>query len=70
LVSKVRAFEPPPGFEYILFDRTDPAQNVHRLYLVGWLPTLFEDGAVVLVWGRKGSSQRVRVQLFASLEEA
>jgi len=61
---------PPPDFDYVLFDRTDPTQNVRRFYLVGWLPTLFDDGAVVLVWGRKGSSQRVRVLLFGSLEEA
>ena len=61
---------PPPDFDYVLFDRTDLALNAHRFYLVGWLPTLFEDGAVVLIWGRKGSSQRVRVLPFGSLEEA
>jgi hypothetical protein len=43
---------PPPDIDYVLFDRTDPAKNVHRYYLVGWLPTLFDDGVVVLVWGR------------------
>jgi predicted DNA-binding WGR domain protein len=65
-----RRSSPPPGFAYVLFDRADASQNAHRFYLAGWLPTLFEDGAVVLVWGRKGSIQRVRVLPFGSLDEA
>ena len=61
---------PPPGFHYVLFDRTEPEKNVQRFYLVGWLPTLLDDGAVVRLYGRKGSSQRTLTTPFASLAEA
>jgi hypothetical protein len=50
--------------------RADRAKNVHRFYLIGWLPRLFGDGAVASVWGRKGSSQRRRLLPFGSLEKA
>ncbi len=60
----------PEDFRFVLFDRTDPPQNASRFYLVGWLPTLLDDGAVVIMYGRKGSSQRMRILPFASLEAA
>jgi predicted DNA-binding WGR domain protein len=62
--------KPPAGFDFVLFDRTDHAENADRYYLIGWLPTLFAAGSVVTVWGRKSSSQRTRVLEFASLEAA
>ncbi len=62
--------QPPAGFTHVLFDKVDPANNSRRFYLVGWLPTLFADGAVVLCWGRKGESQRVRVLNYPSLAAA
>lgn len=61
---------PPAGFRFVLFDRTEPGQNVYRYYLVAWWPTLFEEGAVVRAYGRKGISQTVRLTPFASLAEA
>jgi predicted DNA-binding WGR domain protein len=61
---------PPPGFDFVLFDRTDHAANADRYYLIGWLPTLFASGLVVMCWGRKGSSQRTRVLEYASLDAA
>ncbi len=60
----------PEGFRFVLFDRTDPPMNASRYYLIGWLPTLLDDGAVVMLYGRKGSSQRTRILPFASLEAA
>lgn len=61
---------PFPGFRFVLFDRTDPVQNVQRFYLVAWLPTLFEEGAVVRMFGRKSVSQRLYSTPFPSLTEA
>lgn len=45
---------PPPGFTYALFDRVSPARNENRFYRIGWQPTLFDAGAVVRIYGRKG----------------
>ncbi len=61
---------PPPGFRFVLFDRTEPAQNTYRFYLIGWLPTLFDDGAVVRLYGRKGATQKVLMTPFPSIEQA
>jgi hypothetical protein len=61
---------PPSDFRCVLFDRTDPPKNAQRFYLVGWLPTLLDDGAVVMMYGRKGASQRTRILPFASLAVA
>lgn len=61
---------PLPDFHFVLFDRTDPVQNVQRFYLVAWLPTLFEEGAVVRIFGRKSVSQRLYSTPFPSLAEA
>jgi hypothetical protein len=44
------------GFRaYVRFQSTDPQQNRLRFYDLRWQPTLFGDGALVRVWGRKGS---------------
>lgn len=61
---------PPPGFQYILFERIEPEQNVARYYYLAFVPTLLGP-AVVRLWGRKGYSQRAATpKPFASLEEA
>jgi len=61
---------PLPGFRYVLLDRTDPPLNARRYYLVGWTATLFDEHAVICLYGRKGSSQRVRSYTFNSLDAA
>ena len=58
-------------FSYLLFDLTDPAKNRHRFYYLAWQPTLFDRGAVVRVYGRKGGQQHVLSAVpFASLDDA
>ncbi len=62
---------PPEDFRYILFERVDRAENMARYYLLGWQPTLFDQGAVIRVYGRKNGFQRVLIpQPFDSLDEA
>ncbi len=61
---------PPADFSFVLLDRTEPAKNAQRFYLVGWLPTLFDEGAVVRLYGRKGTTQRARATPFPSIIEA
>jgi predicted DNA-binding WGR domain protein len=60
----------PEGWRYTLLDRTDRTQNMDRFYLVGWLPTLFDEGALVRMYGRKGSWQRLRITPYPSLTAA
>jgi predicted DNA-binding WGR domain protein len=63
--------QPPPDFHYVIFERIDPANNVARYYVICWMPTLFDTGAVVRIYGRKGKSQKIMApQPFASLDEA
>ena len=62
--------EPPAGFRSALFERIEPQKNMRRVYLVGWHPTLFDEGAVVRLFGRKGQSQHVIFKAYPSLEEA
>jgi predicted DNA-binding WGR domain protein len=62
---------PPADFRFILFERVRPEQNESRFYYLAYLPTLLDDGAVIRLFGRKGSTQRaVTPQPFESLEEA
>ncbi len=63
---------PPEDFRFVLFERVDRAENMARYYLVGWQPTLFDQGAVVRFYGRKnGVQQQVMTpQPFDSLAEA
>ena len=62
---------PPPGFRFILFERTNQAENELRFYYLGWQATLFDAGAVVRLYGRKGETQHlITPQPFSSLEEA
>ena len=63
--------KPPPGFRFVIFERIDPSKNMARYYMVGWLPTLFDTGAVVRIYGRKGGAQQIMApQSFDSLDEA
>lgn len=41
------------NFGYLLFERSNPAQNEYRFYYVAWQPSLFDDGVVVRIAGRK-----------------
>jgi predicted DNA-binding WGR domain protein len=61
---------PPQNFRFVLFDRTDRSKNAHRFYWVGWQPTLFDERAVVRIYGRKGETQRTVTTPFDSLEQA
>ena len=60
----------PSDFRFVLFECVEPEENVHRFYLVAWLPTLFEEGAIVGVYGCKGGAQRTLTTPFPSLTEA
>lgn len=63
--------EPSDDYFFILFDRTEPAENAYRYYYLGWQPTLLDAaGAVVCLWGRKGESQRTRIVPYSSLADA
>ncbi len=70
IVELVEAQAAPASFRYALFERVDPERNEARFYYVSWQATLFEDGAVVRLWGRKGVSQREMTSPFATLAEA
>lgn len=59
------------GFTAIRLERVNPAKNENRFYFIAWQPTLFDDGAVVRIYGRKDGRQRVMAPVsFASLEAA
>lgn len=51
--------DPQEGFRFVLLERVEPEKNMHKYYLVAWMPTLFDKGAVVRIFGRKGGFQRV-----------
>lgn len=62
---------PPDNFTYILFERTNTAENIARFYYLGWQPTLIDTGAVIRIYGRKnGAQQTITPQPFNSLAEA
>jgi predicted DNA-binding WGR domain protein len=63
---------PPKDFQFVFFERVERAENIARYYFVAWLPTLFDDGAVVRIYGRKGDAQKriMAPQPFDSLDEA
>jgi len=61
---------PRENFRHLLFDRVNPAKGEDRFYYLAWQSTLFDAGAVVRVYGRKGSGQRVLISPFSSLTEA
>ena len=63
--------KPPSDFHYVLFERVDPEKNINRFYYLGWTRTIFDAGAVIRLWGRKGGQQQtVQPAPFDSLDEA
>jgi len=66
----IEARNAPASFCYALFERVNPARNEARFYYVSWQATLFDDGAVVRLWGRKGETQSELATPFPSLAEA
>ncbi len=62
--------EPPAGFDYILFERINPANNEDRFYYLGWQQDLLGEWAMVRVYGQRGSRQQVRITPFPSLVQA
>jgi predicted DNA-binding WGR domain protein len=60
----------PSDFRYVLFERVNPEQNEARFYYLAWQPTLFNDGAVVRLWGRKNVVQHMKYNPYETLTEA
>lgn len=54
--------QPPPNFQYILFERVNPERNEQRFYYLAYGPAL-EGWAVIRLWGRKGGGQRTAAPL-------
>ena len=50
---------------YVRFESRDPEQDRDRYYDLLWQPTLFGEGALVRVWGRRGQSATTRVTTYA-----
>lgn len=61
--------DPPPGFNYILFERVNLEENEDRFYYIGFQPALFDLG-IITIYGRKGEAQRLRITPARSLEAA
>ena len=54
------------GFRaFVRLESRDPEANRDRYYDLLWQPTLFGEGALVRVWGRRGHSATTRVRVFA-----
>ena len=70
ILGLIEANEAPASFRYALFERVNPARNERRFYYVSWQATLFNEGAVVRLWGRKGETQRELATPFPTLDEA
>jgi len=61
---------PPADFQFVLFERIDPAKNVNRFYYLILQRDLLGEWAVVRVYSRRDGQQQVRVTPFPSLVEA
>jgi predicted DNA-binding WGR domain protein len=60
-----------PNFTYLLLERVNRDKNELRFYYVAWQPSLFAEGAVVRIYGRKDGQRRILAPLpYPSLEEA
>lgn len=59
-----------PRLQMLVLDRSDPAQNMARFYVLAIEPTLFGDTALVREWGRRGCSGRRRLDLYRDQETA
>ena len=53
--------ELPPFTSYVHLVSIDPADNRYRFYRLQWHPTLWDDCALICVWGRIGTLGQVRV---------
>jgi predicted DNA-binding WGR domain protein len=54
----------------IQLTRTKPSSNLRRFYTLHLAPTLFGQWALVMEWGRSGSPDTVRQQLFENEQAA
>ena len=54
----------------IYLERHDPQKNMARYYRMIVAPTLFEQWALIVEWGRIGSPGRVQQHWFDSPQEA
>jgi predicted DNA-binding WGR domain protein len=70
IAGLIEAQGAPASFRYALFERVNPEQNESRFYYVSWQATLFDEGAVVRLWGRTGEWQREMASPFPTLDEA
>lgn len=52
------------NFDYLLFERIRQEQNEYRFYYLAWQPSLFDQGVIVRIAGRKLDG---RQQIFAPL---
>ncbi len=60
----------PPFTSYVHLVSIDPAENRYRFYRLQWHPTLWDDVALICVWGRIGTLGQVQVQHTARTPEA
>ncbi len=56
----------PPFTHELRLVSIDASRNPARFYLLQWHPTLWDDVALVRVWGRIGSRGRAKVLLHAA----
>jgi predicted DNA-binding WGR domain protein len=62
---------PLPRFTSITLHRINPKRNEYRIYQIRWAPTLFDDGAIIRVYGRINGGQRTMSPLpYPSLADA
>lgn len=59
-----------PRLQMLVLDRSDPAQNMARFYVLAIEPTLFGDVALVREWGRRGCTGQRRLDLYGNQEAA
>jgi predicted DNA-binding WGR domain protein len=60
-----------PNFTYLLLERVNRDKNELRFYYLTWQPSLFAEGAVVRIYGRKGGHRRILSPLpYPSLDAA
>ena len=53
--------ELPPFTSYVHLVSIDPVENRYRFYRLQWHPTLWDDRALLAIWGRIGTLGQVRV---------
>ncbi len=59
------------GFQqYVRLESINAAKNRRRFYTLAWQPALFDGWALVRIWGRLGTSGRVRQHYFLDRDDA